>query len=59
MTTLTRLHAAAAAAAVVADDGETASVSPASSCWSWRTPCVVPAAALGQIVRPERVHARQ
>ena len=49
-------HAAAAAAVDV--DDETASVSPASSCWSWRIPCAVPVAAPGQIVRPERVHAK-
>jgi len=59
MTTLTTPPAAAVAAA--ADDGvddEAVSVWPASSCWSWRTPCAIPAAAQGRSVHPAQAYTQ-
>jgi len=48
--------AAAAAAAAEADDDAAVSVLPASSCWSWRTPCVTLAAIPDQNVHPTHAY---
>jgi len=50
MTTL--MTRPAVAVVVAAGDNEAVSVWPASSCWSWRTPCVILAAAPGQNALP-------
>jgi len=47
----------AAAAAAAGGDDEAVSVWPASSYWSWRTPCVILAAVPDQNARPVKAHA--